>query len=371
MTDEPLHPAVSPGSEIGRLLDDVFDPERTERVADALLTRAFEALLDANPAATISAFLPTGVPVAVPGSIDAGDHPRVVHNGMDGLPDTDRDRIIATFFRAGSVGAARCVVSPVGVGGVTCHIVDLTAVHGVLVAVLVAGRELAAPGAADRVVAPRRPPRLATLRKDADAVIIGVDPALTEILGWEASEMLGHRATDFVHPEDRSLVIESWVRMRAGAPAMRLRQRIRRRDGTWVWFEVVNHDRLDDDAHPCVLGEMVDISEEMAAQEALREREQLLMRLAETIPVGLAQVDGAGSSSTPTSGSARSSARAPGRRSRTHCRRSCPTTATRWRPASPSCSPTAHRPTSRSRCAWAPAPAPALACGSPPSTSGR
>ena len=36
---------------------------------------------------------------------------------------------------------------------------------------------------------------------------------------------------------------------------------------------------------------MVDISEEMAAQEALRAREQLLDRLAETVPVGLFQID--------------------------------------------------------------------------------
>jgi diguanylate cyclase (GGDEF)-like protein/PAS domain S-box-containing protein len=36
---------------------------------------------------------------------------------------------------------------------------------------------------------------------------------------------------------------------------------------------------------------MVDISDEMAAQEALRAREQLLNRLAEAIPVGLIQID--------------------------------------------------------------------------------
>ena len=39
---------------------------------------------------------------------------------------------------------------------------------------------------------------------------------------------------------------------------------------------------------------MVDISDEMAAQEALRAREQLLNRLAEAIPVGLFQIDTGG-----------------------------------------------------------------------------
>ena len=43
-----------------------------------------------------------------------------------------------------------------------------------------------------------------------------------------------------------------------------------------------------------MVAEIVDISEEMAAQEELRAREQLLDRLAEAIPLGLFQVDAAG-----------------------------------------------------------------------------
>ena len=58
-----------------------------------------------------------------------------------------------------------------------------------------------------------------------------------------------------------------------------------------MWFEVTNHNLLADPDHRCVVSEMVDVSHEMAAQEALRAREQLLDRLAETIPVGLFQVD--------------------------------------------------------------------------------
>jgi diguanylate cyclase (GGDEF)-like protein/PAS domain S-box-containing protein len=185
-------------------------------------------------------------------------------------------------------------VSPVGSGGAAFYMIDLTAAHGVLIALLVAAPEMAPQTAAGSMIAHRRPPRLATMRKDAAALIIGADPAVTEILGWEPDELIGRRALDIVHPDDQSLVIESWVRMRAGASTPRLRQRMRRRDGTWVWFEVVNHDRLDDPAYRCVLGEMVDISEEMAANEALREREQLLIRLAETVPVGLAEIDADG-----------------------------------------------------------------------------
>ena len=61
-----------------------------------------------------------------------------------------------------------------------------------------------------------------------------------------------------------------------------------------MWLEFTNHNLLADPAHQCVVGEIVDISEEMAAQEELRAREQLLDRLAGAIPVGLLQLDAEG-----------------------------------------------------------------------------
>jgi diguanylate cyclase (GGDEF)-like protein/PAS domain S-box-containing protein len=60
-------------------------------------------------------------------------------------------------------------------------------------------------------------------------------------------------------------------------------------------LELTNHNRLDDPTHGDVLADMVDISEEMAAQEALRAREQLLRQLAETVPLGLFHIDRSGS----------------------------------------------------------------------------
>ena len=47
------------------------------------------------------------------------------------------------------------------------------------------------------------------------------------------------------------------------------------------------HNRLADPDGGYVLAEMIDISDEMAAQEALRAREQLLHRLTEALPTGV------------------------------------------------------------------------------------
>ena len=136
---------------------------------------------------------------------------------------------------------------------------------------------------------------MATLKKDARSFITEVGGAITTILGWDASEMVGRRSLEFVHPDDHSLAIDNWMEMLADAgPSRRIRQRLLHKEGGWVWFEVTNHNLLGDPGLLCVTCEMVDISDEMAADEALREREQLLNRLAETVPVGLFQTDAAG-----------------------------------------------------------------------------
>jgi diguanylate cyclase (GGDEF)-like protein/PAS domain S-box-containing protein len=71
----------------------------------------------------------------------------------------------------------------------------------------------------------------------------------------------------------------------------RVRVRHRHRDGSWRWFEITNRNLLNDPTHACVVTEMVDITDEMAAQEALRAREHLLRRLTDTLPVGILQID--------------------------------------------------------------------------------
>ena len=58
-----------------------------------------------------------------------------------------------------------------------------------------------------------------------------------------------------------------------------------------MWLELTNLNRLDDELHPRVECEMLDVSDEMAAHEAVRAREQLLHRLAEALPIGVLQVD--------------------------------------------------------------------------------
>lgn len=79
------------------------------------------------------------------------------------------------------------------------------------------------------------------------------------------------------------------------APGVGRRARVRHqhRDGSWVWFELTNHNRLNDPAYGDVHSEMVNISDEIAAIEALHVSQEL-RRLTEALPLGVVQIDAAG-----------------------------------------------------------------------------
>jgi diguanylate cyclase (GGDEF)-like protein/PAS domain S-box-containing protein len=119
-----------------------------------------------------------------------------------------------------------------------------------------------------------------------------VDEAASRILGWSQEELLGHATRDFLDPADQLHALRSWLEMLAH-PGSQRRHRLRHRhkDGSWVWLEVTNENRLADPDVGAVLVDMLDISGEMVAQEAQRAGEQLMRRLTEALPLGVVQID--------------------------------------------------------------------------------
>ena len=128
------------------------------------------------------------------------------------------------------------------------------------------------------------------LKNDA-AIFLEVDDATLQILGWAAEDLIGHRSLEFIHPDDEELAIRSWMAMLAGHDVgPRVQMRHRHRDGSWVWLEVTNYNLLDDPDRGHVATEMIDVSEEVAAHEAVRRSERLFRRLAEALPSGLVHI---------------------------------------------------------------------------------
>jgi diguanylate cyclase (GGDEF)-like protein/PAS domain S-box-containing protein len=277
---------------------DVFDARGQERLDAERIDLALRALLSAYPDAPVSALSSAGIFVDMPQSLNLQQNPVLKgRSGLEGLDDETRQRLVDNWDRILATGAGRCVFQPPGyVHEVTLFGLDLREQHGVVLTMLV-GRGEGARGDGDAEQSlVSSAPRFASVRKSELSIITAIDGATSEILGWSAAEMEGQRWLEFVHPDDHSMAIDNWMRMLAQpGPARRIRQRLRGKDDAWTWFEVTNHNLLDDAEHGCVVCEMVDISDEMATHEALRAREQLLDQLAQAVPVGLFQIDTDGS----------------------------------------------------------------------------
>jgi diguanylate cyclase (GGDEF)-like protein/PAS domain S-box-containing protein len=154
------------------------------------------------------------------------------------------------------------------------------------------------------------------VRKNATAVMIAVDEAIDRVLGWKPDDLIGKTSLDFIHPDDQTLAVENWMQMLTSPCSVRpVRIRHRHRDGSWIWIEITNRNLLDDPSEGCVLAEMLEVSGEMPPashgieqheegldqenrplqlHEALRQRELLLHRLAEALPIGVLHLDASG-----------------------------------------------------------------------------
>jgi diguanylate cyclase (GGDEF)-like protein/PAS domain S-box-containing protein len=254
--------------------------------------KALRAMLADYPAAFVAALGDDGIFVPVPDAVPLRGH-RVLHvrSTLELVVPDDRETVLTTWQRARTTGAATAQLhlrlEPDRSSVI--HYFDVRDTYGVYIAVLVGADGSALPGI-DAI--PARPPRVARVRKNELAVFIEIDDATTALLGWTAEEMVHHRSLEFIHPDDGDRAIASWMQMLSepGRPQPGVRMRHRHKNGTWVWLEVTNQNHLADPAGAHVLAEMVDISDEMAAHEALQAREQLLHRLAEALPIGVFEV---------------------------------------------------------------------------------
>src|ERR1035437_1318276 len=263
-----------------------FEQAALETILDSLLAEhpdAFVAAIDPEP---VGRFVP------IPSSLHLrGQAVLEARTALDLVVPADRGVVISAWEEARVTGvsrsAVRLAVAPDAAA--TMHFVDARVRHGVYVVVIVSDAS-ASERLARRVDASPLPPRIGRVRKDELAVVLEVDEALLRILGWTAEQMIGHRSLEFVHPDDQEQVIRDWMQMLETPGSMPpVRQRHRRADGGWTWFEVTNRNQLANPASGVVVAEMIDVSHEMAAEEALRARENLLRRLAEALPIGVLQ----------------------------------------------------------------------------------
>ena len=264
--------------------DGTFDPE-------AVLSMA-QKLLDDYPDALVLSADSSGLRVPMPSSLHLGRH--LILEGrslLDHVVAEDMVLVAKAWHEVLNSGESQTPMRLVSAPDqwILLHFADVRAAHGVLLGIVVP--ETVEGVHVDVVDAQPSRPRYATLRQDDTAHILEWDDAFTQMFGWTAEDLVGMVSLDLIHPDDQARAIEGWMSMLATRRPHQMRCRRRHKDGQWIWLDTTLHNFLGQPDRDHVLVEMIDVSTEMAAQESLAEREQLLHRLAQALPVGLFQVE--------------------------------------------------------------------------------
>jgi diguanylate cyclase (GGDEF)-like protein/PAS domain S-box-containing protein len=253
-----------------------------------------------NPGVVVVALVSDGVITPMPASVDVPAERVLTTPGqratmLDLVAPADLLTVASAWERAllhgVALGTVRLRSHPDR--AVPLTFVDARPEHGVLIGALDM-RADPSPSAPEvlALLAVARRPRTSCVVKNVFAVLTDVDDRAVEMLGWTRAEMVGRRSTDFLHPDDAERAVAAWMELLAGQDTQRVRVRHRRVDGSWLWVELENsYEPADDPADAVVLTQLTDISDEMAAHEALQQRERLLRRVADSLPVGILQLD--------------------------------------------------------------------------------
>jgi diguanylate cyclase (GGDEF)-like protein/PAS domain S-box-containing protein len=257
------------------------------------IAQGAEALLREHPDAQVCALASNGLIVPVPQSVGLWGQGLIEGRALiDNVVAGDRTAVVRLWLAAQQEGAAATKVrmNATPTRWSTLHFIDLREVHGVFLGVILPSDEEAGDEPAAQDMTPAAP-RFCTLTEDEGARVIAADDAFTEMFGYTQEELLGKSVLDQIHPDDQGRAVEGWLAVISSNRAQQTRLRRRRKDGSYMWVDTTLHNFLNHPGRNCVVVEIIDISAEMAAQEALHEHEELLRRLTDAMPVGLLQID--------------------------------------------------------------------------------
>lgn len=107
---------------------------------------------------------------------------------------------------------------------------------------------------------------------DSNGVVTYVSPTVTELTGFAPGEVTGVSGFEYIHPEDRPEVAQSFDELLRSPNGTRtVEVRTRTKSGAWRWIEIRAANRLDNPAINGIVLNYHDISERRTEQEQRRE----------------------------------------------------------------------------------------------------
>jgi len=118
--------------------------------------------------------------------------------------------------------------------------------------------------------------------QDQDGRVTYVSPVVEQIGGYSPREVIGRPFTDFIHPEDLPSLIESFRRTVAGKPEPS-EYRVLSKSGEVRWVRTSSRPVYEGDRIVGLRAVLMDITDRVRVEEALRESETKFRTLAETV----------------------------------------------------------------------------------------
>jgi diguanylate cyclase (GGDEF)-like protein/PAS domain S-box-containing protein len=271
----------------------IMDSMVPSNLDDETLLKYVRELIKMHPEARVTSLDPSTLADrfdAAEGLGASGTQLVVAMEQVGRVAQVDQARLLSHTFR---VADERAVVETVAlVDGSTAQagLYDLRATLGVFVGVMI---PTDGDGELDLEAhrRPRLPARVGHVRIGALGDVLHADDGAAELLGWNPMDPDAGNAFELIHLDDRKTLIACFIGAQSARDRTdRGRARLRRADGTYLWTEVsLRH--VDDAAEPYTDIELIDISLEMATHDRLVERERLLDRLTNALPIGVLQID--------------------------------------------------------------------------------
>jgi len=124
---------------------------------------------------------------------------------------------------------------------------------------------------------------------DREGTVAYVSPSVEEVLGCTPDELVGDRALDWVHPEDRDAVVEEFFEDPAewSGETRTTTYRFRDLEGGWRAVEAVGRSRVDD---PAVEGVVIN-ARDVTDRERRKQELETFETVVKTVPVGVLVLD--------------------------------------------------------------------------------
>ncbi|MDQ6717881.1 MAG: PAS domain S-box protein [Gemmatimonadota bacterium] len=128
---------------------------------------------------------------------------------------------------------------------------------------------------------------------DADGRFTYVSPSVKRILGYAASDLIGTKPVELVHPDDRSVMLATYFTLVDGPPgtASEMMVRLRHRNGSWHYFEGGGQNLLHVPAVRGITSNARDVTERVEAERAHHASDALFRQFVEMAHGGVIATD--------------------------------------------------------------------------------